>query len=179
MNDMTPEPDPQLEGQEVPQAPDTDRLLGELAAARKRIDELARAYQAGEKDREDFKQRLQRERERMVDVEKADIALSLIEAIDELDMCLRVPDGSRLFEGVKLIRDKMLKKLESKAIERVELLGHAYDPRLAEAVDLEVTDDPEKEGWVTDVVSPAYQSKGKVIRPGKVKVSRYVVPAQA
>ncbi len=179
MHDVNPEVDPQIENKEPAQGLDTDRLLGELAAARKRIDELARAYQAGEKDREDFKLRLQRERERMLDVEKAEVAVSLIEAIDELDMCLRVPDESQLYKGVKLIRDKMLKKLESKGIERVELLGHPFDPQLAEAVDLEVTADATQDGRVTELVRPPYRLKGKVIRAGKVKVARYIEPAQA
>jgi molecular chaperone GrpE len=179
MHDVNPEVDPQTESQQSPAALDTDRLLEELAAARKRIDELARAYQAGEKDREDFKQRLQRERERMLDVEKAEVALTLIEAVDELDMCLRVPDESQLYEGVKLIRDKMLKKLETKGLERLELTGLAFDPQLAEAVDLEVTADPEQDGKITEVVRPAYRWKGKISRPGRVKVARYIKPAQA
>ena len=179
MRDVNPEVDPQLESQDNPSALNTDRILEELAAARKRIDELARAYQAGEKDREEFKQRLTRERERMLDVEKAEVALTLIEAIDELDMCLRIPDKSKLYEGVKLIRDKMLKKLEGKGIERVELGGRHFDPQLAEAVDIEVTDAADDDGKISEMVRAAYRSKGKVIRPGRVKVARYIEPAQA
>jgi len=179
MSDVNPEVDPQTEAQQAPPALDPDRLLEELAAARKRIDELARAYQAGERDREDFKLRLQRERERMIDVEKAEIAVTLIEAIDELDMSLRTPDSSKLYEGVKLIRDKMVKKLEGKGFERVELLGQQFDPQLAEAVDIEVTAEREQDGVITEVVRPAYRSKGKVIRPGKAKVARYIEPARA
>lgn len=179
MHDVNPEVDPLLETKEPAQGLDTDRLIEELAAARKRIDDLARAYQAGEKDREDFKQRLQRERERMLDVEKAEVALSLIEAIDELDLCLRVPEDSKLFEGVQLIRDKLVKRLESKEIERVELGGQAYDPRLAEAVDMELTVNPDDDGKITDVIRAAYRLKGKVIRAGRVKVARFLEPAQA
>ena len=179
MHDVNPEVDPALDQKSDPAALSTDRLLEELAAARKRIDELARAYQAGEKDREDFKLRLQRERERMLDVEKAEVALTLIEATDELDLCLRVPDQSQLFQGVKLIRDKLVKKLALKGIERVELRGLPYDPQLAEAVDIEVTVNADDDGNVTEVVSPAYRLKGRVIRAGKVKVARYIEPAQA
>src|SRR5829696_4520936 len=50
--------------------PERQRLEEELAAARRRVDELARAYQAVSQDREEFKQRLTRERERMLDVER-------------------------------------------------------------------------------------------------------------
>lgn len=174
-----PEVDPQFQTRERPEALDADRLLNELAAARKRIDELARAYQDGERDREAFKLRVQRERERMLDVERGQIALTLIEAVDELDLCLRVPDGSRLFDGVQLIRAKLLKKLEASQIERVELVGLTFDPELAEAVDMDVTPNPDEDGQITDVVVAAYRSKGRVIRPGRVKVARYLKPAEA
>ncbi len=182
MHDANPEVDPQMESQQESGSPTTlnaDRLIEELAAARKRIDELARAYQASEKDREDFKKRIERERVRMIEVEKAEIAVTLIEAIDELDLCLRAPEKSHLYEGVKLIRDKMLKKLESKGFERVELLGQSYDPNLSEAVDMEVTFERADDARITEVVRAAYRSNGKVIRPGRVKVARYVEPAQA
>ncbi len=179
MHDANPEIEPGVEGQQSAPSLDTDRLLEELSAARKRIDELARAYQASEQDRESFKKRILRERERMIEVEKAEIAITLIEAIDELDLCLRLPDESKLYEGVKLIRDKVLKKLELKGIERVELQGTAYNPQHAEAIDLEITPNPEQDGHVVEVVRAAYRLNGTVIRPGRVKVARFVEPAQA
>lgn len=44
--------------------------------------------QAGERDREEFKQRQARERERMIDVEKGNIVVVLVEVVDEFDLCL-------------------------------------------------------------------------------------------
>lgn len=156
------------------------QLSDELAAARKRIDELARAYQAGEQDRESFKLRLQRERERMLDIERADIALILIETVDELDLSLSADrGGSPLHQGVKLIRDKVLKKLEVKGIERVELLGQDYDPAFAEAADTELTTDRGDDGKIVAVLRAAYRLKDRVIRPGRVQVARFVQPALA
>ena len=154
-------------------------LPGELAAAHKRIDELARAYQAAERDNAEFKARLQRERERMLDVEKAEVALTLIEVLDDLDRCLETPEDSPLFQGVRLIRDKVVKKLEQQQIERLELLGHIYDPRVAEAVDLEVSADPNDDGKIIAVLRAGYRLKDRVIRPGRVKVARFIQPAQA
>ncbi len=170
---------PDVEPRERTDALDPDRLLTELAAARKRIDELARAYQEGERDREAFKQRVQRERERMVEVERGQIALFLIEAVDDLERCLSVPDGSALYDGVQLIRDGLVKKLEGLGIERVELVGQTFDPQLAEAVDMEVTPDPEADQRIIAAVRGAYRAKGRVVRPGRVKVARYLKPADA
>ena len=154
-------------------------LRTELAAAHKRINELAHAVQAGERDREEFKQRQSRERERMLDVEKGNVARSMLEVVDQLDLCLMSADDSPLAKGVKLIRESVLKQAEGLGIERVELLGRAFDPTLAEASDRELCAAEADDGKVVAVIKAAYQLKGRVIRPGVVKVARYVKPAEA
>lgn len=155
------------------------RLQQELEAARKRVDELARAYQAGERDREEFKKRVAREREQLMDVERGKVAVALLEAIDELDLALSTAVDSPLKKGVRLIRENLLKKAESTGIEAVPLEGQAFDPNLAEATDMEITAVEADDGKVVAVTRAAYALKGRVIRPGQVKVARYVKPAQA
>ena len=157
------------------------RLQDELEAARKRVDELARAYQAVVQDKEDFKARLTRERERMIDVEKGNVALTLVEAIDELDLCLNASanDTSPLATGVRLIRENLLAKLAAVGVERFDPVGRPFDPNLAEAADMEITSDPAQEQMVTAEVRAGYRLKGRVIRPARVKVAKYVAPAQA
>jgi molecular chaperone GrpE len=155
------------------------RLTLELDASRKRVDELARAYQASERDREAFKQRLQREREQMLDLEKGKVALALLEAIDDLDLSLSASDDSPLARGVRLIRQSLLKRAEATGIERVELEGRLYDPAYAEATAMEVTPVQEDDGKVLEVVKACYQLKGRVLRPGLVKVAKYVQAARA
>lgn len=154
-------------------------LAKELETARARIDELARAYQANERDKEAFKQRLQREREQLLDVEKGKVALTVLEAVDELDLCLTSADDSPLARGVRLIREGLLKKALESGIERVELMGLAYDPNLAEATDLGVVTDEQQDGTVLKVERACYRLGGRVIRPGRVKVAKYVKPAEA
>jgi molecular chaperone GrpE len=161
------------------QPSEVERLSADLDAARKRIDELARAYQAGERDREAFKQRVTREREQMLDVERGKVALSLLEAIDQLDLCLQNADESPFAKGVALVRNNILKKAEAAGIERVDLVGQQFDPNFAEASDMEVTPNQADEGRVLEVSRAAYQLKGRVIRPGQVKVAKYVKPADA
>src|SRR5262245_43066650 len=155
------------------------QLRAELDAARRRVDELARGLQDVMRDRDDFKQRIQRERERMIDVEKGHVALSIIEAIDELDLTLEHDDGSPFAQGIRLIRDKLLQKLTANGIERLQLVGRPYDPNAAEAVDIELVSSPAQNDRVLSEQRPAYALKGRVIRPGRVKVGRYLEPAKA
>lgn len=165
----------------VPADPERQRLEEELAAARKRVDELARAYQAVSQDREEFKQRLARERERMLDVERGKVAQTLLEAIDDLDRSLAASSGDTgpLAQGVRLIREGLLAKVQSTGIERIEVVGKPFDPNLAEATDMELTATPEEDHQVVAEVRAGYRLKERVIRPARVKVAKYVPPAQA
>ena len=158
------------------------RLETELEATRRRVDELARAYQAVNKDREDFKQRLAREREQMMDVERGKVAMALLEAIDELDRSLSMSGqeaNTPLAQGVKLIRDSLLTKAQGLGIERIQVVGQPFDPNTAEASDMEITPEPEEDQRVVSEVRAGYRMKDRVIRPARVKVAKYVAPAQA
>jgi molecular chaperone GrpE len=178
---LSSEPTPPEEALVEPGLEELRRLQDELASAHKRVDELARAYQSVVQDREDFKVRLTRERERMLDVEKGTVALGLVEAIDELDLCLRASaqDASPLAKGVALIRDNMLSRLTSAGVERFDPVGKSFDPNEAEAADMEITAEPDQDQQVTAELRAGYRLKGRVIRPARVKVAKYVKPAQA
>ncbi|HZA49162.1 MAG TPA: nucleotide exchange factor GrpE [Myxococcaceae bacterium] len=179
---MQPPENDQQAGAEA-RAPETSAeegaLRSDLEAARRRVDDLARALQVLERDKEDFKKRLLRERERMIDVEKGHVIQTLLEAMDELDLSLLSADDSPLAQGVRMIRDNMLSRLASLGVERVSLVGRTFDPNLAEAVDMEVTANPDDDQRVVQELRPAYRLKDRVVRPGRVKVSRYIQPAQA
>jgi molecular chaperone GrpE len=179
---MNHEPDTSNEEPEAQRPPidlEVQQLTGQLEAAHKRINELAHAVQAGDRDREEFKARLSRERERMLDVEKGKVASTLLDAVDQLDLCLKSAADSPLARGVNLIRESILKQAEAVGIERVDLVGKPFDPNLAEATDMEVTPVQAEDGRVVLVLKACYQLKGRVIRPGVVKVAKYVKAASA
>lgn len=174
-----PETSPDAEPAQPPLDPEVQQLTEQLQAAHKRVNELAHALQAGERDRAEFKERLTRERERMLDVEKGKIAVTLLEVVDQLDLSLQAADESPLARGVKLIREGILKQAEGLGIERVELAGKHFDPNLAEATDMEITPNQDDDGKVVLVLKAAYQLNGRVIRPGVVKVAKFVQAASA
>src|SRR5207302_1735995 len=126
-----------------------EQVRSERDGAFRRVDELARALQALDREKQDFKQRLTREREQLIDVEKGNVALALLEAIDELDRSLAaavdVGEDSALAQGVRLIRDNLLRKAMAIGIARLDVEGRPFDPNTAEASDIEVTFDPERD----------------------------------
>jgi len=161
--------------------PEKERLQAELEVTRKKYDQLARAYQDVNRDREEFKQRLTRERDRMMDVERGNVATTLLEAIDELDRCLAVSgqDSSPLAQGVRMIRDALLARVQGTGIERIQVVGQTFDPNVAEASDMEITTVPDEDQRVVAEVRAGYRMKDRIIRPARVKVAKYVAPAQA
>ncbi len=161
--------------------PEKERLQAELEVTRKKYDQLARAYQDVNRDREEFKQRLTRERDRMMDVERGNVATTLLEAIDELDRCLAVSgqDASPLAQGVRMIRDALLARVQGTGIERIQVVGQTFDPNVAEASDMEITTVPDEDQRVVAEVRAGYRMKDRIIRPARVKVAKYVAPAQA
>lgn len=176
--------DTQAQQQQAAPAVDSERerLEAELNAARRRVDQLARAYQELERDREEFKQRLTRERERMMDVERGNVATTLLEAVDELDRMLTMGGAdaaSPLVQGVKMIRDGLLSKLQQSGIERIQVVGQPYNPNTAEATDMEITTNPDDDQKVVAEARAGYRLKERIIRPARVKVAKYVAPAQA
>ena len=166
---------------EAAQDGEVARLQAELEAARRRVNELARGLQDLTKDREEFKQRITRERERMLDVERGNVAHTLLEAIDELDLVLNSShqDTSPVVQGVRMIRDSLLSKAQATGIERIQVVGRPYDPNVAEAADMEVTPIPADDQKVVAEFRAGYRLKDRIIRPARVKVARYVAPAQA
>ena len=158
---------------------EVEQLREDLAAARARVNELARGLQDSVREREAFKDRLSRENERLRDVEKAENARLVIDAIDALDLSLRAADDSPLARGVRLIRDDLVGRLAAQGIERLALTGAPFDPNQAEAMDTELVADPEADGKVLAEVRAGYALNGRVVRPAQVRVGRYVQPARA
>jgi molecular chaperone GrpE len=87
--------------------------------------------------------------------------------------------SSPLGQGVKMIRDGLLSKVQASGIERIQVVGQPYDPNTAEAFDMEITPEPDEDQRVVAEVRAGYKLKDRVIRPARVKVAKYVPPAQA
>jgi molecular chaperone GrpE len=174
-----PEESPAAAPVRAGEAQEVEQLREDLAAARARVNELARGLQDSVRDREAFKDRLSRENERLRDIEKAENARLVLDAIDALDLSLRAADDSPLARGVRLIRDDLVGRLAAQGIERLALTGAPFDPNQAEAMDTEVVADPKADGKVLSEMRAGYTLNGRLVRPAQVRVGRYVPPARA
>jgi molecular chaperone GrpE len=154
-------------------------LESTVRAQSERIDELTRAYAGLLDDNKAFRQRVEREKERVVEAEKSRLAQGILESHEDLERAMaaaRPGAGSagleNLREGVALTLASMEKRIAEMGVTRIEVLGMPYDPRTAEAIDLVVVADPAQEGVVLEEFRPGWRIGDRILRPARVRVGR-------
>lgn len=152
-----------------------------VAAQAARIDELTRAYATLLEDNKAFRQRLERERVRVIEAERAGIAQALLETADELERALAAVTGveggpsgplATLAEGVRLSLATLHKRISDLGAQRFATAGTPFDPLVAEAVDTVAVADEAQDGLVVQEVRPGYRIGDRVLRPARVRVGR-------
>jgi molecular chaperone GrpE len=177
-----------LEGEATgePEAPvadegEADPRDAQLAGQAARIDELTRAYAALVEDNKAFRQRIEREKTRVIEAERASVAQALLEAADDLERALAAVSGAggaggealrSLAEGVRLSLGALHKRIADLGAERFDVEGQPFDPHLAEAVDTVAVADESQDGRVLQEVRPGYRIGDRVLRPARVRVGR-------
>lgn len=156
-----------------------ERTRRDLDATARRLDEMARAYSGVVNDQRDFRARIEREKQRVLETERGKVAAEMLEVGDELERALAAAAGDEgpLAQGVKLIREGLMRRLAGMGIERLDLVGKPFDPNLAEAIDLQPVGDPALDDQVIEELTPAYRLGERLLRAARVKVARYLKPA--
>lgn len=121
-----------------------------------------------------FRQRVERERDknRKLAVENA-VGL-ILPVIDNFDRALAAPDqgdAASLMKGVSMLRSQLASVLVDLGVEEIGAVGEMFDPSVHEAVAVEAADGSEKEGMVTGELQKGYMLGDRVLRAAKVKVA--------
>jgi len=153
---------------------------GGAASPAEGLDELKRAYAALLDDNRAFRQRMEREKERVVAAERAKVAQALLEAHDELELAWNASRASGadapalrdLREGVRLTLQGLASRVAGLGAERIEVTGKPFDPATAEAVDLVAVRDESQDGVVVDEIRPGWKMGDRILRPARVRVGR-------
>ncbi|MEN3033562.1 MAG: nucleotide exchange factor GrpE [Aquificaceae bacterium] len=106
------------------------------------------------------------------------LMIELLGVIDSLESALNFSqiEPESLKKGVELTYQELLRVLKKHGLEEVEVLGKAFDPYLAEAVDSRWVEDCQ-EGTVIEVERKGYTLNGKLIRAARVIVCKRDEPA--
>ncbi len=143
------------------------RLTEELEALKDRYLRLAAEF-------DNFRKRSQKERLEAWARAQADVALRLLDALDDLGRVAQLDAAQTtardVLAGVELVERKLLRELGALGLERVGAEGEAFDPNQHEAVSSLPAPEAAADHRVAAVLQPGYRFAGALLRPARVSV---------
>ena len=122
---------------------------------------------------DNYRRRVDRERETMYAMAKADLIQKILPVVDDLERMLNHhQEGEHRTEGVRLIYKNLTKILTEEGLEEVPSLGMPFNPDFHEAVGVEETDE-EQDGMVVEEWQKGYRFGNRLLRPSRVKVGKH------
>jgi molecular chaperone GrpE len=121
---------------------------------------------------ENFRKRVDRERDDLRTNASADLVRQLLPVLDNLQRALLSPAGGdeALRTGVVLIHQQLVDALKREGLQPIEAIGTHFDPHLHEAVEVLNVEGFES-GCVLEEMQKGYLFNGKLMRPALVKVA--------
>ncbi len=118
---------------------------------------------------ENYKKRMEKEKEYHSNYAKADLIKDLLPILDSFDLALKAIEDKKAQEGIRLVHSQLQKVMENEGVKAIESQG-ALDPFKHEVV---LQKESEKEdGEILEEVQKGYLLKDKVLRTSKVIVSK-------
>ncbi|MDR1218480.1 MAG: nucleotide exchange factor GrpE [Treponema sp.] len=150
----------------------------------RQIEELKDQYLRKVADFENFRKRMNREKQEAIEYANTALLLDIILVMDDFERALRaasvtsenaenwtVKDFQTFYEGVSMIEKRLSSQLENKwGLKRFDSAGEAFDPNRHEALMVEKSSEVSEAKVAEDLVK-GYTLKDRVIRPAKVKVT--------
>lgn len=149
-------------------------LLSQLEELKKKCDEYYDNWVRTTADFENYKKRVQKEKEEYIEYGNEAILREFVGILDNMERALsfmkKEENLHSLIEGVELIYKQMLGLLEKYGVKPIEALGKKFDPFYHEVVEQRESD--EEEGTVIQEYQRGYLFKSRVLRPTLVVVAK-------
>ena len=146
----------------------TEGLEQALAEERKKAEDYLASWQRAQADFINYKRRTEQERLDFNRFANADIILSLLPVLDDLERALGAMPPKlakhEWVEGIRLVERKFKTSLEGQAVTPIKALGEPFDPNFHEAL----RQDKGQEGIVIEEFQKGYMLGDRVLRPAKV-----------
>jgi len=159
-----------------------EELRQKLADKEQRLNATVAQYKDALDEFEGVKGRLRRDVHKDVEAGKRNILVGLLDVMDNLERALGAASAKKsdtsadfagLFDGVTMVRDQFVAKLEALGVSRVAALGQPFDPQHFEAISTVPVTDQQQHDTVVGVVRDAYLLGGETLRHGIVAVGKF------
>ena len=148
-------------------------LAEQLAIVRAEKDELAQTLVRRQADFENYRKRIERERQEEHRRGVGRLAEEIIPVLDSFERALKAHDDPAYEEyrkGLEMTYRQLWDILARHGLERIAAAGKQFDPHWHQAIDkVESTDYPD--GAIVDVLQDGYVYHGRVLRPSIVRVA--------
>ncbi len=149
-------------------------LESQIKEFEQRTTEAENLYKRMAADFDNFRRRMEREREEFANAGVRKAAEAIIPALDDLDRALMylTPETSadKVIESFKLVANRITQCLESAGLKRLNTKGEIFDPRFHEPVQqIETTEAPDQS--ILHELRGGYILGDRVIRPALVNVA--------
>ena len=154
-----------------------DSVLDEVDHLKAEIDHVRDVYLRKLAEFDNFRKRIERERDERQQAAAEDLVKDLLPVLDNFERALEHAenDSSAVREGVEMIARQFKDTLGRRGVVAVDPLGQPFDPALHEAVQ-RVEDSEHAPGRVAFVMLKGYTMGERLLRPAMVGV---VVEAEA
>jgi molecular chaperone GrpE len=174
--------DGEINREAVPQPSRKPTYVEELeqraAQAEKQAQEYLGKYRQAAQEFEDARARMRKELAKDAERNRRDVLASLLEVVDNLDRAIDAAtragkdSADPLLQGVQMVQQQFLSKLEGFNVRRIQSEGEPFDPLLHEAVTTVATSDPAADGRIVGVIAQGYRIGDEILRPALVAVAK-------
>lgn len=138
-----------------------------------RLQDLKNKYLRLHADFDNYKKRVNKDKEELAKYGNEALLYELLPAIDSLELALKhatADQNSGLVQGVEMTFKELHRILEKFGLSRIAAEGKAFDPSVHHAM-VQVERDDIEEKMVAEELRAGYMYRDKVLRPSLVSVS--------
>jgi molecular chaperone GrpE len=158
---------------------DTAKEDAEVAKLATDLHELRQTLQRRQADFDNYRKRIEKERQEESRRTTARLVEALIPVIDSFEHALaahREAEYENYRKGFELIYKQLSDNLTRLGVERINPIGKPFDPHFHQAMDRTETTEHD-DGTILEVFQPGYVFHGRVLRPAMVRVATQGTPA--
>ncbi|PYR58172.1 MAG: nucleotide exchange factor GrpE [Acidobacteria bacterium] len=158
-----------------------EELERQLAEKDRQLQDTLTKYRQASHEFDEARARMRKEIARDAERSRRDVLAGLLDIVDNLERAIdaarRAGTAEVLLQGVELVRQQFLSKLEGLGVKPIEANGRPFDPLVHEAVTTVPAADASQDGLVVGVVRPGYRIGDDVLRPALVAVAKAMTSA--
>jgi molecular chaperone GrpE len=152
-----------------------EELEGKVEESQRQVAEIKAQYKAALDEFENARARQSRDAALEIRKGRKIVLGEMLEVLDNLERAIEAGEseaGDGLLEGIMLVRDQFLARLEHLGVRRRSSMGEMFDPEHHQAISTVPVDDPDRDGVVVGVIKEGYSFEDEQLRPAMVAVGK-------